>query len=281
MGQLLIEERMKKSQPALLKRFLGSFSSRRVKRLHSPARVVRTSGDLTKSSISRFDRKEVKEHSLENAKNPEFDKNCEDPKPKTNQNGNNSEIFKFLRIWILSPIQFDLRKLVKNKKKLEGIQRVIIHFHGGGFICMSSQSHQVYLRKYCNKLNSIIFSVDYPLAPQSKYPDLIECCIKAYLYITGLIQKVLKLENYNLVLTGDSAGGNICLAILNWLIMNQIPLPKGLLLCYPVCNLDDSVFTPSQIHVLKDYIFSALKLKLCYECYLDASSDPRRDFMLR
>lgn len=190
-------------------------------------------------------------------------------------------LFKFLRIWILSPVKLNFRKLVKEKMRIEDVRRVIVHFHGGGFICMSSQSHQVYLKKYCNKLKALVFSVDYPLAPQSKFPDLIECCIKAYLYILSIIRKVLKLQNYQMVLTGDSAGGNICLAILNWLILNQMPVPKGVLLCYPVCNLDDKVFTPSQIHALKDYVFSVLKLKLCYECYLDPRSDPRKDFMLR
>ena len=34
---------------------------------------------------------------------------------------------------------------------------------------MSSSSHEMYLRKFVKKTNSILFSVDYPLAPAAKY----------------------------------------------------------------------------------------------------------------
>jgi hormone-sensitive lipase len=188
---------------------------------------------------------------------------------------------KFFEISIFSHIKINLKALARKNKPLKGANRILIHFHGGGFVSMSSKSHQVYLKKYCNRLKAIIFSVDYTLAPEAKYPDLIEYCIKAYLYITSLIQKVLKLKDYKIVLMGDSAGGNISMAILNWLIMNQLPLPKSVFLCYPVCYMNEKEFSPSLVHTLKDYIFSPLKFQLCFDCYLDPEADTKNDFMLR
>lgn len=51
-----------------------------------------------------------------------------------------------MRIVMFSPVKIRLVKFKKQSKQLEKIKRVIIHIHGGGFICMSSSSHQVYLR---------------------------------------------------------------------------------------------------------------------------------------
>jgi len=42
---------------------------------------------------------------------------------------------------------------------------LVIHVHGGGFVSMSSGSHQSYTRMWANELNIPIFSVDYRLAP--------------------------------------------------------------------------------------------------------------------
>ncbi len=43
---------------------------------------------------------------------------------------------------------------------------LILHVHGGGFVSMSSGSHQSYTRMWANELNVPIFSVDYRLAPK-------------------------------------------------------------------------------------------------------------------
>ena len=126
-----------------------------------------------------------------------------------------------------------------------------------------------------------MFSIDYPLAPKSKYPEIVESVAKAYLYIINLLNKVIRLKDYEIVFTGDSAGGNLCLALLNWILMNGMNPPKGLLLCYPVCNINMNQFTPSMLNCLHDYVLSFNMLNLCFKCYLSDSDDPDKDFMLR
>lgn len=46
----------------------------------------------------------------------------------------------------------------------------MIHIHGGGFVAMSSSSHQSYSRRWANELGIPIFSIDYRLAPEYAYP---------------------------------------------------------------------------------------------------------------
>lgn len=73
-----------------------------------------------------------------------------------------------------------IRVLAPFQLKPEGaptrVDRVIIHFHGGGFIATDSESHQCYTRKWANELNAIVFSVDYRMSPDSAYPQLLDDC---------------------------------------------------------------------------------------------------------
>ena len=50
----------------------------------------------------------------------------------------------------------------------------IFHIHGGGFISMSSNSHQGYTRHWAKDLQVPIFSVDYKLAPKFPYPRALD-----------------------------------------------------------------------------------------------------------
>lgn len=57
---------------------------------------------------------------------------------------------------------------------------LILHIHGGGFIGMSSRSHQSYTRKWAIMLGIPIFSIDYRLAPEFPYPAALDDCWQAY-----------------------------------------------------------------------------------------------------
>lgn len=57
---------------------------------------------------------------------------------------------------------------------------VILHYHGGGFIAMSSQSHEEYLREWARQTGHIIVSVDYFQAPEHKFPVQLHQCFNAY-----------------------------------------------------------------------------------------------------
>ncbi|XP_065198011.1 uncharacterized protein LOC135829544 [Sycon ciliatum] len=58
----------------------------------------------------------------------------------------------------------------------EPSKAVIIHFHGGGFLAQTSQSHVSYLSHWANQLNVPVVSVDYMTAPEHPYPRAVNDC---------------------------------------------------------------------------------------------------------
>lgn len=141
---------------------------------------------------------------------------------------------------------------------------LIIHIHGGGFVAMSSSSHENYLRKWANTLNAPIFSIDYSLAPESQFPVALNEIYQAYLWI---IEKS-GVKAGKIVLAGDSAGGNLVLALSCLLIVTNKRLPDFLVLAYPAVHLSMNSFSPSTLVALDDVVLPYALLKFSLDAYL-------------
>ena len=74
-------------------------------------------------------------------------------------------------------------------------KELVIHIHGGGFVSMSSSSHQSYTRQWANILQKPVFSIDYRLAPEHPYPAALDDCWQAYNWILDHSEEVLGIEN--------------------------------------------------------------------------------------
>lgn len=157
---------------------------------------------------------------------------------------------------------------------------VIFHIHGGGFISMSSNSHQVYTRRWVQDLKIPVFSVDYRLAPRNPFPDGLDDAWQAYYWLVhnsgSLNMKVKKV-----FITGDSAGGNLALGVTNKAILEGIKKPDGLVLIYPAVYLHDKVFKNSIMLCLEDNIMPYSFMKLCKELYVqDTQLDCGNNFWI-
>lgn len=81
---------------------------------------------------------------------------------------------------VLQELIENVNKVIKRKQSDTIDDVLIVHIHGGGFISMSSRSHQTYTRKWAKQLQIPIFSIDYRLAPEHPYPEAIDDCWQAY-----------------------------------------------------------------------------------------------------
>ncbi|CAD8072851.1 unnamed protein product [Paramecium primaurelia] len=169
-------------------------------------------------------------------------------------------------------------KSTRNKEF--NFDKIIIHIHGGGFVAMSSRSHQTYTRKWANNMRVPIFSIDYKIAPDHPYPEGLDDCWQAYMFIITFIQKFFNIIPSKVVLVGDSAGGNLVAALTIQAIKAGVRVPDGILLAYPALLLNMKTFTPSFLVSLDDSLLHHTVLKLCIRSYVKKEYNTQIDPML-
>jgi hormone-sensitive lipase len=98
---------------------------------------------------------------------------------------------------------------------------------------MSAASHENYTRKWANALKVPLFSIDYRLAPENPYPKPLDDVFQAYMWIIKYSETVLNISIKNIILAGDSAGGNLVAALTYLLILEKAKLPTDIFLAYP------------------------------------------------
>jgi len=82
-------------------------------------------------------------------------------------------------------------------------------------------------------------AVDYRLSPETKFPGHLHDAVAAYYHLTS----TLKIPASNILVSGDSAGGNLTTALLLYLRDNDLPLPVGGILFSPWVDLTASFAT--------------------------------------
>ncbi|MHA1729431.1 MAG: alpha/beta hydrolase [Promethearchaeota archaeon] len=120
-------------------------------------------------------------------------------------------------------------------------ERVLVYFHGGGWILGSPNSHRLSTVNLGRTIKMRVLSVDYRLAPEHPYPAGVEDCVSVYI---GLIESGIKPEN--IILGGDSAGGHYTLMTLLNLKEKKIPMPKAGICLAPATDLTLSTKSSSE-----------------------------------
>ena len=100
--------------------------------------------------------------------------------------------------------------IYKYGNKSNKLKPAIIYFHGGGFFggVVSTTANQCKL--LAKLINGIVFSVDYPLSPENKYPIGLDCCYESVRWVYENAEK-FQIDANRIGVAGDSAGGNLAL----------------------------------------------------------------------
>ncbi|KAK7865290.1 hypothetical protein R5R35_012585 [Gryllus longicercus] len=142
---------------------------------------------------------------------------------------------------------------------------LLLHVHGGGFVAQSSRSHETYLRDWAVRLGVPIISVDYSLAPRAPYPRALEEVFYAYCWALKNC-RLLGSTAEQIILIGDSAGGNLNLAVTMKCIEMGIRQPSALFLAY-VPVLVSFVPSPSRLLCLMDPLLPFGFMIRCLKAY--------------
>jgi acetyl esterase/lipase len=92
----------------------------------------------------------------------------------------------------------------------------VLYIHGGAWMMGSPMSHRAITTRYATITGGAVFSLDYRLLPENSRRAGIDDCCSAYRWI---------LENgpggaesaTDVIISGDSAGGNLTLSLINWI----------------------------------------------------------------
>lgn len=156
---------------------------------------------------------------------------------------------------------------------------IIIHIHGGGFVAMSPSSHESYTRKWSKILNIPVFSIDYRLSPEYAFPYALDDVYQVYCWIIENCEEIFNIKLKNIILVGDSAGGNLALSLCYILIMKNIRLPNAIFLAYPALKLSINPLSLSYINSLTDPILECSLLIFCLKSYCGDIKDQKNPFL--
>lgn len=121
-------------------------------------------------------------------------------------------------------------------------EKRLLYIHGGAFMMGSPLSHRTITSTYASLLGFSVFAVDYRLLPEHGRLDCVEDCQAAYKYVLehGPHEQSAAQQ---LLVSGDSAGGNLALVIAAWARDRELPAADGVIAIAPAT--DNTFSSPS------------------------------------
>ena len=154
-------------------------------------------------------------------------------------------------------------------------ETLMIFIHGGGFIGMSTHSHESFLRDWVNKFNIPIIGLNYALSPEHKYPCGFNDVYQGYRWIINHCGDVLGFNPKKIILSGDSSGGTFVLSLIYLLIAKKefenenIRMPDLVIPLYPCCHTWIGNMGMSLLLTLKDFLLNDKFLLYVNKAYRD------------
>ncbi len=102
---------------------------------------------------------------------------------------------------------------------------LLVYLHGGGFVLGGLDSHDDVCAELCAGARIEVVAVDYRLAPEHPFPAGFEDC--------WAVLKAVASINAEIIVGGDSAGGNLAAALALKARDEEAPRLKGQVLIYP------------------------------------------------
>lgn len=109
--------------------------------------------------------------------------------------------------------------------------RMIVHFHGGAYVAGSPETHRPMLSRLSRLAGVEVIAPDYRLAPEHPFPAALEDALAVF---DDLGDRGIAAER--IVLSGDSAGAGLALALLAKLCQRGTP-PAGVIAMSPWTDL--------------------------------------------
>lgn len=119
--------------------------------------------------------------------------------------------------------------------RIEAPRGIIYYCHGGGYIVGSPVAYRRFANRLAAATGYDVAVIDYRLAPEHPYPAAPDDALTGYRALIDASQ-----DPRQIVIAGDSAGGNLALVTLLRIKESGLPLPSGAVLLSPWTDLTGS-----------------------------------------
>jgi acetyl esterase len=110
----------------------------------------------------------------------------------------------------------------------------IAYFHGGGWVVCDLDTHDVLCRRLALEVGARVFSFDYRLAPENRFPAAVEDATAATRWLLANAES-RGVDPRRVIVCGDSAGGNLA-AVVARRLAREPARPALAVLIYPAVD---------------------------------------------
>ena len=135
-------------------------------------------------------------------------------------------------LWVAYPKKWK----VENAETLP----ILFYAHGGGYYSGSYLTYQSFVGEFADRLNAVVFFVDYRLAPENKFPAGVEDVWEAYCYMLEHAGEYVG-DASKVAIAGDSAGANFAAGLSIRLKENNMEQPSCVVLMYPSLTVEEDI----------------------------------------
>jgi acetyl esterase len=137
-------------------------------------------------------------------------------------------------VWNIGPTG-SVRIRIVRPAGLEEALPAVLYFHGGGWVMGDRNTHDHLIRELAVQAGAAVVFVEYDNAPEVRYPVNNEQAYAALAHVAAN-GEALGIDGSRLAVAGDSAGGNMAIAVTLMAKERRGPRIAHQLLFYPVTN---------------------------------------------
>jgi len=147
---------------------------------------------------------------------------------------------------------------------------LVMLYHGGGWVVGDLDTEDTTCRGLCNRVNAVVVSVDYRLAPETVFPGAVKDCYAATLWAVDHAVE-LGINPSQIATSGTSAGGNLSGAVSMVARDRAFPAIAHQVLFCPIIDCDFD--RPSYIKNGVDYGLTRDSMIWFWDQYTPSSTD--------
>ena len=148
----------------------------------------------------------------------------------------------------------------------------VMFFHGGGFVIGDLETHHNLCTEIAAELDLPVIAVHYRLAPECPFPAAPDDCEAATRWVAES-PAALGFKVDGLVLTGDSAGGNLAIVTTQALMARAAGVP--VLVQAPIYPATDERLHPSYEQFGEGHLLTKAGMDWFHACYAGESGNTR------